>query len=370
MNFDLYPELKISKKALAKNLNLLLNRCKKKTKVLIPVKANAYGCGISELLPFFNEAKVDYLGVANPLEGYTLRKLGWKGQILNLGGFYKDNATAFFEYYITPSITDLWQVNCLNDIALKKNRTLPVHIKLDLGMGRIGLKKYQEIELLESLKVATNLKVAGIFTHFPNADDPDEASTKHIIDVFEKISLKFINTLKLNRNDVLLHAANSYATVFYPESHFDMIRPGLMFYGYFQNKIDLDKYKKSIPLTPALSLFAKPISVRRMLKGEPVSYGSTVRIQEDSYNIGVIPLGYADGIPRSLSNNIKFGDHPLLGRVTMDQIMLGNVSDVEEWIELGGSNSVPLEEWADIAQTITYEIMTGFGSRIRRNLTD
>jgi len=370
MEFELYPELRISKKALEANLEFLLKCCPKDTRILIPVKANAYGCGISELIPFFHEANVDYLGVANPYEGFTLRKLGWKGYILNLGGFYKENAEVFFDNNIMPSITDLWQIDFLNKLAEKRDQILPVHIKLDLGMGRIGLKKQQESQILKSLQSATHLQIVGIYTHFPNADIPNDASTKKIIGNFEHTSAQFIDELKLDRNLVLLHTANSYATVFYPESHFDMIRPGLMFYGYFQNKKDLDVYGKKIPLHPSLSLVARPISIRQMEKGEPISYGSTTTSEVDSYNVGVIPLGYADGIPRALSNKIKFGEHPLLGRVTMDQIILGNVSNLEQSIELCGSDSVPLEKWAEISQTITYEIMTGFGNRIRRYLMD
>ncbi|MES0488627.1 MAG: alanine racemase [Leptospirales bacterium] len=370
MKFDCYPELNISKKALEENLRLLQGCGQNSTKVLIPVKANAYGCGILELLPFFNEVKIDYLGVANPLEGYTLRDLGWQGQVLNLGGFYKESATIFFEYSITPSITDVWQVEYLNKMAEQRNQKLSVHLKLDLGMGRIGLKKEQESKTVESLNSAPNLQVAGIFTHFPNADIPDEVSTKNIISEFKATSSFLIEKLKLNRDEVLLHTANSYATVFYPESHFDMIRPGLMFYGYFQNKKDLDEFGKKIPLRPALSLRARPVSVRQMQKGETISYGSTFTVSEEMENVGVIPLGYADGIPRALSNNFKFGKHPLLGRVTMDQILLGKVFNLQEWVELIGPNSVSLEEVAQTSRTITYEIMTGFGNRIRRRLTD
>jgi len=366
-----YPVLKISRKALRNNLEVLkkvISRSDKDVKVLIPVKANAYGFGISTLLPFFQEEKIEYLGVANPYEGEMLRNLGWRHEILNLGGFYRENADDFFKNKIIPSVTDIWQISLLNERAKAYNQKANIQLKLDFGMGRIGFKEESFHEMITEIKKAENLKVTGIFIHLPSADSDDMNATRKIIEKFSGGAKYLINELNLKENEVLLHAANSYGTLLYPESHFDMIRPGLVFYGYFQNRKDKEKLEKKYPIKPALSLWAKPISVRDLKKGDTISYGSTYTVEKENINAGVFPLGYADGILRALSNNIVFEDYPLLGRVTMDQIVLGGVYEKEKYVQIIGEKSPPLEYWADAANTITYEILTGFGGRLQREL--
>ncbi|MDH4262877.1 MAG: alanine racemase [Spirochaetia bacterium] len=363
-----YPVLEISEKALNDNFGLIKKITGSNVKILIPVKANAYGCGISEMMPFFQKVKPEYLGVANPYEGYLVRQYGWKGKILNMGGFFDETADYFTDYDIIPSITDLWQIETLNQIAKRNDKQTEIHIKLDCGMGRIGILPEDVSAMISLLKESVNLKVTGIFTHFPSSNDIDAESNKKIMINFMEYSGKIIDTLKLVRREVVLHSANSYSVMLNPDSHLDMVRPGLCFYGYFYNTSDRDHLYAEFPFEPCLSLTANPISIRHLPQGHNISYGETCHVTDDSLSVGVLPLGYADGIPRHLSNNISFQGHPLLGRVTMDQIIIGGLTRLSDSVKLLGTGSPPLERWADLASTVSYEIMVRFGERIQRKL--
>lgn len=363
-----YPILSIHKKNLFHNYSLIKKITGPQVKTLIPVKANAYGCGIEEIMPFFLDALPDFLGVANPHEGKRIRAAGWKGNILNLGGFFADDAYGFIESKITPCLTDLWQIDCLNKTGRQSQYTFKPHIKLDLGMGRIGILPEDISRLIALLKESKNIEISGIFTHFPSADNPTAPSNKIILQRLEESVKLIIEGLKLERSDVIVHSANSAALMLNPQSHLDMVRPGLCFYGYFPNSRDRKALEAEFPFQAALELSVKPISIRKLSQNATISYGETFTIQEENYPVGVIPLGYGDGIPRALSNRISFNGHPLLGRVTMDQIILGGIDSLDQSITLLGKDALPMESWADLDQTISYEIMVRLGDRLKRVL--
>ncbi len=363
-----YPYLEINPDHLSQNLEILLKRAEnasgKPPKVLIPVKANAYGFGLDAMMPFFLSRDIFCLGVANVQEGVRVRSLGWKKNILNLGSFFPENSAYFFEHEITPTITEIGQIDLLNGRAGELSRVLDIHIKWDTGMGRLGLYPRDYPDVLEKLRNAGNLRIRGIYTHFPRADyafkDPTSAQNR----IFTEIASRMIRDLSLRREDIILHAANSYGVLLHPETRHDMIRPGILFYGYFQSMKDRKKYFRRFPIRGGLTLKARPFSIRRLKAGDTVSYGSSFTASR-SMSVGVFPLGYADGIPRAISNRIKFGRHRLLGRVTMDQIILSDV-DAPVEIEILGENTHPLEYWAEVTGTISYEILTGLGLRLRR----
>lgn len=362
-----YPYLEISASALDHNLALIKKITG--TKVLIPVKANAYGFGLDIIMPYFMKSDVDYLGVANPHEGELIRTLGWQKPILNLGGFFPENASDIFYWNITPSLTDISQIKILNAQAQVLGKSeISVHIKWDLGMGRIGIRLAQYPELLSALQAHPNIRVTGLFTHFPNADNAESGQTARQLALFKKTADNFISQLNLQRENVLLHTANSYAMIHCPESHLDMVRPGILFYGYFQSEEDRLSLKEKFPFMPALKLKAYPISLRKLSKGDTVSYGSQYIVQEDNYPVGVLPVGYGDGLPRAVSNRVKFSGYPLLGRVTMDQIVLGGLDTFRE-IQILGDSSPSVEQLGDISGSFSYEILTGLGNRLRRTLS-
>lgn len=358
-----YPELRIHRAALAHNLGVF-KKLAPKSRILLPVKANAYGCGIETLFPFFKAAEVDMLGVANVTEAIQLRRLGWQKPVINLGGFFAEGVRGIVDHGIIPSLTDLWQVHALDEAA---SAPVDIHIKLDLGMGRIGIQKRAVPDLVAALAAAPRLRVAGIFTHFPHTGREAERATPAQNDEFMRVAAEIIAALKLNRDDILLHAANSYNAAFFPETHHDMIRPGILFYGYYQCEANRLEFNARFNFKPCLELIATPISVRTLERGAGISYASLYHVAAETETVAVLPLGYADGIPRALSNDIDFGGHPLRGRVTMDQIILGNVSDASP-IRLLGEGVPSLELWGDRAESFSYEAMAHLGNRLRRVL--
>ena len=362
-----YPILQISSNALNHNLRVIKKKINNPNcKILIPLKANAYGCGLETLLPFFiNNQLVDMLGVANPSEGLNIRRNKWKKPILLLGSFFENDIRQIFQGNITPCLTDLWQIQALAGYARKSGMKKGIHIKLDLGMGRLGISENQVHEMIRQLKETAVLKIKGIMTHFPKIERKDSLSQ---LKKFLRISDEIIRNLQLQKSDIIFHAANSYAILNYSESALDMVRPGLCFYGYFQTLKDKKKYEKVFSVKPSLRLAAYAFSQRILKRGSCISYNSTFKVKKDQYPVGVFPIGYADGIPIALSNRICFENKPLLGRVTMDQIILGEIQQRNQEVELLGAKSPPLEYWARCANTISYEIMTGLGQRLKREL--
>lgn len=358
-----YPELRIHRAALEHNLGVF-RKLAPRSKILLPVKANAYGCGIETLFPFFRSAPVDLLGVANVAEAAELRRLGWQKPVLNLGGFFPEGIRTMLDNGITPSLTDLWQIQALSGAAAT---TVPIHIKLDLGMGRIGIRRRDVPALIDALRGAPMLRVDGIFTHFPHTGEKAITQTPAQNHEFVRVAGEIIAALGLTRENILLHAANSYSAAFFPETHHDVIRPGILFYGYYQSEADRLEFNARFDLKPCLELVATPISLRTLAKGEGISYAALYHVAEESEHVGVMPLGYADGIPRALSNDIVFGKHPLRGRVTMDQIILGHVTEKKE-IRLLGEGVPSLELWGDRSKSFSYEVMAHLGNRLRRVL--
>ena len=230
---------------------------------MIPVKANAYGCGISTILPFIEKSDIDMLGIANLREGKEIRNLGFRKEILLLGAFYKNDIHALFQEKITPTITDLWQISFLDKEAKNKKEKLCIHIKFDLGMGRLGILPHQKEELFTAFKKANHLTIKGIMTHFPSGD---RKSSLIQLKNFLSIAEETIKTLSLKREEIILHCANSYAILNYPESALDMVRPGIIFYGYFHNYRDYQKLKNKFPIKPCIRLTAEPFSYRILKK--------------------------------------------------------------------------------------------------------
>ncbi len=367
LNEDFYaPTLQISSSALKHNLELIRGLIKQpKVKVLLPVKANAYGCGLTTLLPFIKSINIDMLGVANFFEAIQIRKGGFKKGILLLGSFYKENVNLFFQEDVTPVIADIWQIKFLEEECQKRKKKLDIHVKWDMGMGRLGICPDQKELFLSVFSKTSFLRIRGLMTHFPRTD---RKSSLEQLKKFINLSKLLIRRASLNRENVILHSANSYAILNYSESALDMIRPGIFFYGYFQTFKDYKKLHYKFPIRPCLKLTSKPFLQRFLKKGDKISYAATYQVKKNNYPVGILPIGYADGIPISLSNKVSFSGFPLLGRVTMDQIILGGITRLDQMIEILGENSPPLEYWGYLSKTITYEIMTGLGHRLMKKL--
>jgi len=335
------------------------------TKILVTVKADAYGHGLIAVSKRLAECKVDFLGVASIDEGIKLREAGIGVPILVLGLMLKSDLPPLFEYDLATSICDEKLGRALNNLARLKGRKLSVHIKVDTGMGRIGVSHYDAHKLVKSIYNLKHLKVEGIFTHFAFAD-MNRKFTFHQIDLFDKLVRALAGS---NINIPLVHAANSMGVLEYKQSHFNMVRPGLVIYGLHP------KEKLVINLKPVLSLKTKVIFVKNVPAGSGISYGHEY-ITKRATQIVTLPIGYGDGYPRNLSNKapvlIKGRRFKICGRICMDQIMVDvgrtpvRIGDEVVLIGTQGKNKVTVEELADLSDTIPYEIVCGLGSRIPR----
>lgn len=334
-------------------------------KVMVTVKADAYGHGLLPVSKKLCSCGVDFLGVASIDEGIRLREAGIGLPILVLGLVLKSDIAPLFKYRLTATVCTEDFAAALNKKASLLKQPINVHVKVDTGMGRIGLLYKDAFDFIRKIYGFRSLNVEGVFTHFALAD-ADKDFTLHQIDLFDRL----VNKLRQQGIRIpLIHAANSAAAIKYKKGHFNMIRPGLMIYGlhpYADLKIDLK---------PVLSLKTKVIYVKRVPRGYGISYGHSYVTKKEA-TIVTLPIGYGDGYPRNLSNlaSVLIGGRrfKISGRVCMDQIMVdvGNapVKTGDEAVMIGsqGKDKITAEELATLSRTISYEIVCGLGSRIPR----
>jgi len=337
----------------------------RKVKVMVTVKADGYGHGIIQVARALKDDGVDFLGVACIDEGIHLRQEGIDLPVLILGLVLKDDIEPLFEYNLTPTVCSYDLAVAINKRAQELNKTLSIHIKIDTGMGRIGVMCKDALGVIKKISKLKALKLEGVFTHFTLAD-VNKDFTLYQIDVFNEL----IKNLRRSGIHIpLVHSANSVGLINYKNSHFNMVRPGLVTYGLYPS----DEIK--INLKPLLSLKTKVVYVKRVPKGYGISYGYTY-VTKNNSTIVTLPIGYGDGYPRNLSNLgpalIKGKRFKISGRVCMDQIMV-DVGDTpvkvgDEVVLIGsqGKNTITAEEIASLSGTIPYEIVCGLGSRIPR----
>ncbi len=337
------------------------------TKILVTVKADAYGHGLISVSKRLVACGVDYLGVASIDEGIALRKAGIKAPILILGLILKSDIPPLVKYNLATSVCDEELSRALNSKARQMAKKLTVHIKVDTGMGRIGVSHYNAQKLVKRIYNLKHLNVEGLFTHFAFADMNKEF-TFYQIDLFDKL-LK--NLKKDGVHIPLVHAANSMGVLGYKNSHFNMVRPGLVIYGLYPKA----RKELKVKLNPVLSLKTRVVFVKKVPAGSGISYGHEY-VTKKATNIVTLPIGYGDGYPRNLSNKapvlIKGKRFKICGRICMDQIMVdvGNtrirIGDEAVLIGAQGKNIITTEELAELSNTIPYEIVCGLGSRIPR----
>jgi alanine racemase len=303
--------------------------------------------------------------VASIDEGIRLREAGIKKPVLVLGHVLKKDIAPLFRYGLTQTVCTEELAEALDKKGKSLNKPIKVHIKIDTGMGRLGVLQEEALELIKKVAKMKAVRIEGIFTHLALAD-MNESFTHSQIDAFDEI-LK--GTLKAGIRIPLVHAANSMGAIGYKRSHFNMIRPGLAVYGLYP------KSGLKIRLLPVLSLKTKVIYVKKVPAGYGISYGHDY-VTRTSTNIAVLPLGYGDGYPRNLSNQgpvlLKGKVFRIAGRVCMDQMMVDvgsfNVKVGDEAVLIGsqGRHRITAEELAHLSGTIPYEIVCGLGSRIPR----
>lgn len=338
------------------------------SQVMPIVKADAYGHGSTHVAAKLEELNVPCLGVAYVEEGITLRNAGITTPIHVLGGAVERQIPLFLEHnlvFTAPSVAKLRQIN---EAAEAAKTTATVHLKIDTGMERIGVHHYNAATLFEAALQCSEVKVEGVFTHFASADEPELE--------FARLQLeRFIEALDFYPQHSLpyptRHIANSAAIAALPEAHLDLVRPGLMLYGI--NPIT--EPTQTIALQPVLSWRSEVIYFKVVEAGNPVSYGSTWAPQAAT-RVVTLPVGYADGYRRALSNKAQviIGDqlHDVVGRVCMDQTMIdikdSSAYNGDEVILIGSSDAhqIRVEDLAKWSETIPYEILTAITARVPR----
>ena len=359
--------IEVSLKNLDRNLCLIKRLINKRVKILAVIKQNAYGHGLIPIAQRLAQRGVNFLGVGNIEEAYLLEKAKISIPILVLTSLFPCEAKEIVNLRNTrPTVMDLDSVSRLDKEAKRKKRVIPVHIKVDTGMGRLGIVYKKAKALILKIKKYKNIFLEGIYTHFPSADT-DIKFTQFQIEIFNQL----INSLKKEGIEFrYIHCANSIGIIKYPEAHFNLVRAGLILYGVNPSPGKI----KIKDIYPVLSLKSRIIFTKELEKGWGVSYNRTF-ITKKKTKIGVVACGYADGYPWSLSNKakviIKNHFYPLRGRVCMDYIMVEikrNISAGEEVVLIGKSKSksISCEDLAGWAQTIPYEILTRLSLKIPR----
>jgi alanine racemase len=331
------------------------------------VKANGYGHGAVEVAREALRAGANRLGVATVAEAIELRAAGLDAPILILSEPPEDSVELLIEHGLMPTVTTREFAGALGRAAAARGVDAPYHLKVDTGMNRIGVPCAEAARFAAMLCEFPGLRLEGTFTHFATADVPGDWDVTRQLKRFRAV----LEEMRSERVDPgIVHAANSPATILYPESHFDMVRCGIALYGLHPAKSTYG----AIDLRPALSIKARATLVKTIGVGEGVSYGLTWRAGAPT-TIATLPLGYADGVHRLLSNRMEVLARgrrlKQVGRICMDQLMIEVPRGVEvargdEFVLVGaqGGESIALDELADAADTINYELACALGSRL------
>jgi alanine racemase len=370
MHFNRPAWAEISLVNFKNNLQMVTDAIPATTGILAVVKANAYGIGAIEAAKLaLTVNKVVGLAVATPDEALQLRDQGLDCMILVLGPSTPDGIRVLVRNDISVTVASEEALKAANRTALSLGRKARIHLKVDTGMGRIGFLPGQEFEsILDLLRSLSNVDIEGLFTHFSVAD-VDKEYTEHQISIFERARLQLSEAGIV---PTFCHAANSAAIFAYPESHYDLVRPGIVLYGSLPDP----SMSQIIRPLPVISIKARITHVKRVPPGTSIGYGRTFTTEKKTV-IGTIPIGYADGYPRLLSNRgsvlVRGKRRPIVGRVCMDQMMFdaGDMDDlsVGEIVTLIGNHGnevITVQEVADLANTIPHEVLTGLAPRLHR----
>ena len=356
--------------ALRANLRTVRRLVGPGVEVLAVVKADAYGHGDIETARALCAEGVSRLGVATVAEGARLREAGIDAAILVLGSLYSDDAAALVRYSLDPVVPNLDLLRHLDAFGAEHGAEIPCHLKLDTGMGRLGLLPDAIEEWLPELDGLKAVRLQGVMSHFARAEEPESQSCRGQLRAFRR-TLKRIRAA--GHDTPLVHMANSAATMALPEARFDMVRPGGMLYGIFSHP----PLAELVPLAPVLTWKTRVLQLKTLPKHSPISYGGTFVTGRESV-IATVPVGYADGYKRSLSNKaavlIRGRRAPVVGRVTMDLTMadvtaIDGVQPGDEVVLLGTQDgeTISAEEMAGWADTISYEILTSISKGVPRH---
>ncbi|MEA3441476.1 MAG: alanine racemase [Chloroflexota bacterium] len=337
-------------------------------RVMIILKANAYGHGLVKVAQFFESLGADYLGVAVLEEGILLRERGITAPILVLGGILGNQVPHFLKHDLTISASSIEKLYQIDEVAEQLGVTARVHLVIDTGMERIGVHYYNAGKFLETSLKCRNILVEGIFSHFANADQVDLTQAHLQLERFQEV-LSFYKQRGLPTP--LRHMANSPAIMQLPESYFDIVRPGILLYGVYPSI----EVPRTVNVRPALSWKSHVVYFKVIKPGHPVGYGSTWQ-PDQMVRAVTVPVGYGDGYLRSMSDKaqviIRGVKYPVVGLISMDQIVVNigwdSAYNDDEVILIGEKDGVTItcEDLAEWAGTIPYEILTNINTRVPR----
>lgn len=363
-------EAKININAIMHNYDITRAKLPKNVKLLSVIKADAYGHGAVKLAKLLDD-KADFFGVACVEEAEELKLSGIKSPILILGHVFNDSLDKIVEMDIRIPIFSLEDAKALSAEAVKQGKTALFHFCVDTGMSRIGFQVTEEsADVCKEISMLPSIKAEGIFSHFATADEADLSKAMAQRDRFKN----FVKMLDDRGVDIPIKHINNSAGIMNFDEYFDMCRMGIITYGLYPSQ-DIDK--SILELEPVMEWTARVAYVKTLDAGREISYGGTYKTKEKRV-IATIPIGYADGYPRCLSNRGRVlvnGElAPIVGRVCMDQFMVDvtgipNVKDGTEVVLVGkqGDKCLSMEEVADMAYSFNYELPCRIARRVPRN---
>ena len=369
--------------AYAHNIRELRRVALPAARLMAVVKANGYGHGAIEVARTALQNGADFLGVARIHEAVELRKAGLEAPILIFGYSSPDSAPTLIDFELTQTVYSKTTAKALSEQAARQGKKIKIHIKVDTGMGRLGLllddlaagashnaRTDRTVKEIAAISRLANLDVDGIFTHFATSDSADKSYANTQLERFRD----FLNRIdSAGLRPPLKHAANSAAVIDLPDSHLDMVRPGIATYGLYPSD---EVNQSNVDLKPVMTLKSSIIHLKKVPAGFHISYGITYRTEKPT-TIATVPIGYADGLNRLLSSRGWMLVHgirvPIVGRVCMDLTMLdvGALKDVtieDEVVVFGqqGNEAITADELAAKLNTINYEIVTSISGRVPR----
>jgi alanine racemase len=352
-----------------KNLAIIKAHIGSKIKLCLPVKANAYGHGLVDIAKAAVDANTDYLAVSCLQEGKILRQKNIKIPILVLGAIHIEQIAELIEYDLEFTIASHYKARMVADACKDLQKKVKVHLEVDTGMQRTGVRIETAPQVLDYLFNEGCFNVTGVYSHLATADVPDHPFAQTQTQQF----LKFLQDHNLHNNpNILCHLSNSAGAACILDTHLDMVRPGLIAFGYYPRP---DLPANLLEIKPCFSIKARIAYFKSVPSGSGISYNHTYITSKQS-NIITIPVGYGDGLRRSLSNRgailLNGKRYPMVGTVCMDQVMVdlgsdpGYVGSVVTIVGKEHDQEISIEELSKLCDTIPYEILCGFNDRLPR----
>ena len=360
----------ISQHQLRLNLQAIRRQIGPAVKFCLPVKANAYGHGLLEV-SLFAEPYVDYLAVACLDEGRLLRQNGIRLPILVFGAIDEEQIPGLVQNDLEITISSLYKANLVAQFCQPLGKCAKIHLKVDTGMNRVGIRAENLLNLVEFVLANPFLDLRGLYSHFASSDELDSALTEQQLSIFKQVA----RDVKKLKPDVICHIANSGGVCYFPDSYLDMVRPGILSYGYFP--ASNNRLAALANIRPCFSLQTRVSYFKVIANGQGVSYNHSYQVANQATRIITLPIGYGDGYRRGLSNQaeviVRGHKYRVCGNICMDMLMVdigpaGEAYVGDEVVLIGKQQEqeILITELAAKLDTIVYEILVGFNQRIPR----